>query len=457
MNRYLKIGLVLSCCFLWEAQAFSQVKICFGETFKQEEIKVGFREQSYKTKLDESGVGTIHIPDTLAPGYAVLYGPRSVCSFYLMPGQRQDIIQLPGEEIKFAGAAEAVNMYLNSSFGNNLNMLYGESEEKFLKDWELLPGRLFAHLDSLPLPLDFKNLERKRLYYVACNLLLSYPLRHARLLHLKSYSPGEGYCRKISEIMQEDSSAKEFWEYRQFFRDAVQLLGEKEKSGTGKSLDKLRYELNYIRGNIRDEELAAYLTDACMSGYIRYFGTEGVEEFVPFYNERVKDGKRKTAFFQSYKQYSCLEKGKSAPDFSLLDIKGNRLNLSDWLGNYVYIDVWATWCGPCCRELPAFHELKEQFKDKPIRLVSISIDADESAWRTRIEKDHWDGIQLRVTKEDAFWKDYKISSVPRFILIDKEGKMIDANMSRPSEPKTIEILSSLLAGAENGDSEQTGR
>lgn len=449
MNRYLKIGLVLSFCFLWEAQTFSQVKIRFSETFKQEEIQVGFREQSYKTKLDESGVGTINVPDTLAPGYAALYGPRSVCSFYLMPGQRQDIIQLPGEEIKFAGAAEAVNMYLNSSFWNNLNMACGGSEEKFLKDWELLPGRLWAHLDSLPLPSDFKNLERKRLYYVACNLLLSYPLRHARLLHLKSYSPGEEYYQKISEIMQEDSSAKELGEYRQFFRDAVQLLGEKEKSGTGKSLDKLRYELNYIRGNIRDEELAAYLTDACMSGYIRYFGTEGVEEFVPFYNERVKDGKRKTAFFQSYNQYSRLEKGKSAPDFSLLDIKGNRLSLSDWQGNYVYIDVWATWCGPCCRELPAFHKLKEQFKDRPIRFVSISIDADEVAWRTKIEKDGWDGIQLHVNKGDTFREDYKISLIPRFILIDPEGKIINANMSRPSESGTIKMLSFLLSDPEN--------
>ena len=451
MNIGLKIGLVLSCCFLWEAQTFSQVKIRFGETFKQEEIQVGFREQSYKTKLDESGAGIINVSDTLASGYAVLYGPRSVCSFYLMPGQRQDIIQLPGEEIKFAGAAEAVNMYLNSPFWNNLNITYGESEEKFLKKWELLPDRLWAHLDSLPLPSDFKNLERKRLYYVACNLLLSYPLRHTRLLHLKSYSPGEGYCQKISEIMQEDSSAKELWEYRQFFRDAVQLLGEKEKSETGKLQDKLRYELNYIRGNIRDEELAAYLTDACMSGYIRYFGTEGVEEFLPFYDEKVKDGKRKTAFFQSYNQYSRLEQGKSAPDFSLLDIQGNRLNLSDWLGYYVYIDVWATWCGPCCRELPAFHKLKEQFKDRPVRFISISIDMDEAAWRDKIEKDGWTGIQLHVNKGDTFREDYKISLIPRFILIDREGKIVDANMSRPSEVKTVKMLSSLLSVLENGN------
>ena len=59
MSRGLKIVFVLSCCFLWEAQAFSQVRVRFDATFGQEEIRIGFREQTYKVKLDESGIGKI--------------------------------------------------------------------------------------------------------------------------------------------------------------------------------------------------------------------------------------------------------------------------------------------------------------------------------------------------------------------------------------------------------------
>ena len=221
---------------------------------------------------------------------------------------------------------------------------------------------------------------------------------------------------------------------------------EKEKkTETGKPLDKLKCELDYICNHIKDEELAGYLVDESMSGYIRYFGSEGMEAFLPLYREKVKDEKQKAAFFRSYEQYTRLEKGRKAPHFSLLDKDGNRKNLSDWLGNYVYIDVWATWCGPCCRELPAFHKLKEEFKDKPICFVSISIDADEAAWRAKIEKDSLDGIQLRVNEEDTFKKDYKISWIPRFLLIDREGKVLDANMTRPSDTKTIEKLTALLS------------
>lgn len=229
MSRGLKIVFVLSCWFLWEAQAFSQVRVRFDATFGQEEIRIGFREQAYKVKLDESGVGRITIPDSLAPGYAALYGPRNVYSFYLVPGQQQEITKLNGQEIKFTGAAKAINIYLNSPYLNNRDPGYEKGEEEFLKEWALMPGRLQAHLDSLPLPADFKKSERKRLYYVACHSLLDYPLLHARLLRLKSYSPGERYYRKVSELLQEDPSAHEFWEYRQFFRNGIQLLGERKK------------------------------------------------------------------------------------------------------------------------------------------------------------------------------------------------------------------------------------
>ncbi len=133
MSRGLKIVFVLSCCFLWEAQAFSPGKSPLRRHFRARGNPIGFREQTYKVKLDESGIGKITIPDSLVPGYAVLYGPRNAYSFYLVPGQQQEITRLNGQEIKFAGAAKAINIYLNSPFLNNRDPGYEKGEEEFFE------------------------------------------------------------------------------------------------------------------------------------------------------------------------------------------------------------------------------------------------------------------------------------------------------------------------------------
>ena len=276
-------------------------------------------------------------------------------------------------------------------------------------------------------------------------MLLTYPFQHSRRLKLNDFAPSEFFYKKLSELIKEDTTAREFVEYHQVLRTYMQMLGDKRMGETGKSLDKLRCEVEYIDKNICDKKVREYLADCCLSDYIKFFGVEGVDEFLPIYDRMVGNEKLKNEFHKSYSQYVSLEPGKKAPAFSLLDINGKQVSLSDYLGNYVYIDVWATWCGPCCRELPKFHELKNQFKDKAIQFISISIDTDENAWRNKIENDKLDGIQLRVTNKDSFRLDYKISWIPRFLLIDREGKVLDANMTRPSDTKTIEKLTALLS------------
>lgn len=443
MRRLLVMSFV-SLCLLWGAQAFSQVTFHFDDKFQTEEIILKFAGESYRTKLDASGAGTITIPNNLEAGYAVVYGPRSVHMFYLIPGKKQDVTKLLGQNISFAGEAKDINDYLNNTFLSCLDLGYEKEEKEFIKEWQQLPKRLQKNLAKQRLPSDFKKKESRRLYYVGCNMLLDYPFQHSRRLKLNGFAPSEAFYKKLAERIKEDTTAGEFVEYHQVLRTYMHILGDRRMGETGKSLDKLRCEVEYIDKNICDKKIKEYLADDCLSGYIKYYGVEGVDEFLPIYDRMVDNENLKKEFHKSYSQYISLEPGKKAPDFSLLDINGKQVNLSDFLGHYVYIDVWATWCGPCCQELPKFHELKNQFKDKDIQFVSISINADEKAWRNKVENDKLDGIQLRVTNKDSFRTDYKISLIPRFILIDKEGKIIESKMTRPSDPQTSEKFSSLL-------------
>lgn len=130
-----------------------------------------------------------------------------------------------------------------------------------------------------------------------------------------------------------------------------------------------------------------------------------------------------------------MKKGQASPAFRFADIDGKEVGLQDFAGKYVMIDVWATWCPPCRAEIPALKKLEQQFKDKNIVFVSISCDQKIADWEKMVREDGLGGIQLHNGGDEEFMNAYRIRSIPRFILLDREGNIISANMTRPSNPK----------------------
>ena len=131
-------------------------------------------------------------------------------------------------------------------------------------------------------------------------------------------------------------------------------------------------------------------------------------------------------------QYIPLKKGENAPDFDMLDEYGKQVKLSDFKGKIVFIDVWATWCKGCIEGLPYFLDLKEQYKDiKDIVFLTISIDPEDAKeyWLNFLKKRDWSGKipHLIINGEkNSFEKEYCITGIPRYILIDQAGKIVNA-------------------------------
>ena len=128
-----------------------------------------------------------------------------------------------------------------------------------------------------------------------------------------------------------------------------------------------------------------------------------------------------------------LAKGKDAIDIQLTTLDGKQVKLSDYRGKTICIDFWATWCGPCMRESPLFHKLAEQYKqNKDIVFLAISIDTDLNQWKKRMAGKLHTIPELNSIDNPAMTK-WNINSIPRFILLDKNFKIVNANAPAPSD------------------------
>ncbi|MBD3581849.1 TlpA family protein disulfide reductase [Flavobacterium selenitireducens] len=140
--------------------------------------------------------------------------------------------------------------------------------------------------------------------------------------------------------------------------------------------------------------------------------------------------------------------GSVSPDFDYENHKGGKTKLSSLKGKYVYIDTWATWCGPCRAEIPSLKKVEEKYHGKNIEFVSVSIDAqkDHDKWKNFVTEKQLGGIQVFADKDwNSDWaKAYGIQSIPRFILVGPDGKVVDADAPRPSDPGLVAKLDTLV-------------
>ncbi len=156
------------------------------------------------------------------------------------------------------------------------------------------------------------------------------------------------------------------------------------------------------------------------------------------------------------KRYNSLKSTKpdmAAADFNYENYNGGTTSLKDLRGKILYIDVWASWCGPCKKELPFLAELIKKYDGTDIEFISISVDSKNNydKWRKIVAEENVGGIQLFADSSfnSGFMKFYNVSLIPRYILIDKNGKIISAKAPRPSDKKTPLVLDSLLKSAKS--------
>lgn len=423
----------------WTMPVKAQIEIHTLTDLRNKDVDLKLDESYITTKIDSCGFASFEVPDTIQSRYASIHGPLGNITLYVAPKEKLTVVWTERGKASFKGESHAINDYLNDNFQYRLPIDNQVSDTAFVRQWERVYGQLVKHLEQAGLPDTFIASERVRLYYVAAYHLINYPMMHARLTGKSYYSPSEYYWMKLDSVMKENVRAYGFWEYRQAFRDWIKMKVDHSMPSSSQA-GQLSNNIKYVQEHIHDVQLADYLLNDYLTYHIRHYGTDGVESYIERYDTMVRNLTYRNEFHTFCQRFTAIAQGKKAPEFILNDVTGKPISLYSLKGKYIYIDVWATWCMPCRREFPYLKLLERELRGRNIAFIGISIDKDLQAWKQYVGEGQLTGIQLYAGTGGSFNEQYKISAIPRFILIDPQGNILNAYMSRPSDPATLKTI-----------------
>ena len=398
-------------------------------------------------KLDENGCAVFTLEGVDA-GYLKLFHGRESLRLYVEGGDVAKVTFSGGRMTStycFEGEKEPAVRYLNTislvalpddAFALGFDEYVRRLEEKENDALKIL------NATDLSSAKGFLKMEQARIRYAYGAALLMYPVGHKLLAQDFSYMPDEAYYEKIETYVVEDVLLAALDEYRAFISEAMHVL-DADNRNVRDVYPKTVAQMKYAADHLENHEIREIILHHIAAEYVDNFGVKDITELENIYSTYVKNPALLSSMAKKYERWDLSLPGKLSPSFKAEDINGKVYTLADFRGKYVYIDIWATWCGPCKQEIPYMKALEKEFEDAEIVFLGLSIDRDKSAWQEMVRSGELSGVQLYLGPQSKFQEAYRIEGIPRFILLDKEGKILSNDMSRPSDDITIESLRNL--------------
>ncbi|MFY0627908.1 MAG: TlpA family protein disulfide reductase [Reichenbachiella sp.] len=414
------------------------------------ELKIENSNFSQTIPIREDG----SFSDTLriAEGYYT-FRHRERTALYIKPGDDIHMtinIEAFDETAAYSGQGGANCNFLSQKYMieetliGDYEVFFAQNEDAILSQLESMEIAKIGLMESMDdLSEEFKSNERKGIYYEKLVLLNRYKETHARFSKLDEYVPSQKIMEPLSGINYDNlNDYKKFGAYRNLvngFYINYQLITQNPETVLS-TLDEIsKLESDQIKNDLL--------------GTISRFGMSPsfvkMDEVYASIMKISTDEALKKEVTLTYEKLKNLVAGKPAPKFTYQDTEGNSVGLENLLGKTIYIDVWATWCGPCIREIPALKKLEEDYAVRNIHFLSVSIDRQEDydKWKKMILEKELGGMQLfaDLDWQSSIIKDYGIKGIPRFMLIDADGNIINVDAPRPSSEEIRRVLDELAS------------
>ncbi|MFP4064622.1 MAG: redoxin family protein [Bacteroidales bacterium] len=431
------------------------------EIYYVKEFVTNTREEAMAI-LDENNRFSASLP-LEEPRLVSVRIPRRSISLYLEPGAEvnvsfdaDDTTQMPDiegdlipENRVLAGYnADVANKYARMTVLSRAEDMDPNEFRQYVNEiWEEKLNYLENDVRYDELNEDFLSIMRANIQYEKLGQLMEYPMAAAHFRELDSpMDLPEDYYDFLDDASTFDDQYTNLSSYVAFLNAYQNYMMEKNEPSEGygdRDYYEIMFEQSYdaFSGETRDIALAG-----AVISMIRYGDFELAGEHYEQFMDLATSDKFKELVDAEYQQALDLSPGKPAPEFTLTDINGEEVSLSDFSGQVVYLDFWASWCGPCMREVPYARELKTRMEGHDdLVFLYISVDTDEEAWRSKVAEENIKGVHLNVSGfSHEVPASYNLRGVPTFYLIGRDGHIIDNRPPRPSHEDIDEVLLAAL-------------
>ena len=434
------LALTYSLNVIYSQDLSSYVRLS-GEITNPNSDKITIRGNGYIKVIDVNTNGTFDDTLVIKEGNFTFYDTKESTAMYLAPGYRLDI-SLDGKEfdetLKYSGIGEKPNNFNASYFlFNEKNAIDSETYKK-MENQEYFDYQLKTHASLMKL-LNESEIENEKFLESQAD-----KFRFQMLNNLINKLGEDYFAGKTKAIITQylDTETNKI-----DFKDSVMFASNNDyryflgsyfvaglTSGDLKTLELYNEELL---------EMQKKSIVTTLKRGISFYNMDKLDIYYQTYVKLAANDKGINRIKEKYDRIKTLKKGSPSPTFNYPDTSGKNISLESLKGKLVYVDVWATWCGPCKAQIPFLKQLEEKYREEDIAFVSLSIDQlkNISKWKDMIVDKELEGIQIIADKawRSKFVTDYVIEGIPRFILIDKDGNLMDPMAPRPAVYKEGEL------------------
>lgn len=467
------------------AGTYSEIELRTSEKFTFKDTTL------ITTKLDSNGIADMKftITDPVLARFTIDHNQQRLPHYILLtPGDNLEVNIQPTEEwhnLTYSGIGAKVNNYLEQATAIEMQYLYIDGQPKLLLEEK---NNFLAKLDSMKDA--FAAFHKGYTDTVSLSEEQSSVLEKRNELKVislyENYERIHYYNNMRNSALSDEVSLEQNMEGKYevpidsaFFHNALLshdyeialswMIDLKVVWPLAEKLGILDKETDFPRDSmilisdrvIRNANFPANIQEYSLAQNINNFLVDkmspGLDTIYNHFKADYSQSEYLSAIENLYDQWMAYAPGKPAPDFTGTTMDGKEVSLSELTGKVVYVDVWATWCGPCIEEFPYSKKLQQQFEgneEVEFLYVSVDIDRDVEKWKKMVEEKGLKGMHIRdpSMEENSISKVYKISGIPRYILVDQQGKLVNANADRPSTSTIKGEIQNLL----NSDAATSG-